>query len=137
MGEFGGDPLVPMVNRLNTIFGGLADTYREQGREYGRPSQHPPTPQHDVPDPDERAPDEPHEFGPTGRLFPRDADGPQPMAPPLGTLGEYVAHFASIEIPPLGIIFTDLFLVFSSSSSKTLVKEDSLQDLEVPVVSVS
>lgn len=90
MGEFGGDPLVPMVNRLNTIFGGLADTYREQGR----PSE---AGHHDVPDPDERAPDEPHDFGPTGRLFPRDADGPQPMAPPLGTLGEYVTHFAPIK----------------------------------------
>jgi hypothetical protein len=33
------------------------------------------------------------EFRATGRLFARDADGPQPMAPPLGTLGEYVAIF--------------------------------------------
>lgn len=82
-GDFG-DPLLPMVNRLNTIFGGLADTYREQAPSQRREPAFP----DDVPDPDERAPDEPHEFGPRSRLFPRDADRAQPMAPPIGTLGE-------------------------------------------------
>lgn len=81
-GELGGDPLMPMVNRLNTIFGGLADTYREQA-----PARRPEA-FHDVPDPEERAPDEPDEFGPRGRLFPRDANRAQQMAPPVGTLGE-------------------------------------------------
>lgn len=85
---------MPMVRRLDTIFHGLADTYRQQGRET-RQEQNMRN-YDDFPDPDEQAPDEPyepHEFGPTGRLFPRDANGPQPPAAPLGTLGEYVSPF--------------------------------------------
>lgn len=91
MDEFG-DPLMPMVRRLDTIFHGLADTYRQQGRET-RQEQNARN-YDDFPDPDEQAPDEPfepHEFGPTGRLFPRNANGPQPPAAPLGTLGEYAS----------------------------------------------
>lgn len=91
---------MPMVRRLDTIFHGLADTYRQQGQGQGQSLDRESSrqagatsalPQHDdFSDPEERAPGEPDDFGPP-RLFPRNADGPQPMAPPLGTLGEYVA----------------------------------------------
>lgn len=92
--EFG-DPLMPMVRQLDTIFHGLADTYRQQGQRQRRESTRQAgaaRPQHDdFPDPEERAPGEPNDFEPTSGLFPRNADRAQPMAPPLGTLGEYVA----------------------------------------------
>lgn len=89
-----------MVRHFDSIFRGLADT-RQQGRRESRqadPVRQPPWQQQqqspfDYPDPEERAPDEPHEFGSTGRLFPRNADGPQPPGAPLGTLGEYVTLF--------------------------------------------
>lgn len=99
MEEFG-DPWMPMVRHFDSIFHGLADT-RQQGRRESRqadPVRQRPWQQQqqqlfDSPDPEERAPDGPHEFGPTGRLSPRNADGPQPPGAPLGTLGEYVAFF--------------------------------------------
>lgn len=99
--EFG-DPLMPMVRRLDTIFHGLADTYRQQGQGQGQSLDRESSrqagatsalPQHDdFSDPEERAPGEPDDFGPP-RLFPRNADGPQPMAPPLGTLGDILELF--------------------------------------------
>lgn len=120
---------MPMVRRLDTIFHGLADTYRQQGQGQGQSlgqessrqaADMSARPQRDgFPDPEERAPGEPDDFGPP-RLFLRNADGPQPMAPPLGTLGEYVAFLFLFMLMyhPLTLI------VFLSSFSKISVKED-------------
>lgn len=71
---------MPMMRSLETIFNGLAETRRNQDRTE--------TPRQDSTEPDERPRDMPPEFGATGRLFPRDTNGPQNMAPPLSTLGE-------------------------------------------------
>ncbi|XHG02079.1 hypothetical protein AWENTII_005441 [Aspergillus wentii] len=78
--EMPGDPLMPMMRSLETIFNGLAETRRNQDRTE--------TPRQDSTEPDERPRDMPPEFGATGRLFPRDTNGPQNMAPPLSTLGD-------------------------------------------------
>ncbi|KAE8148382.1 hypothetical protein BDV25DRAFT_141854 [Aspergillus avenaceus] len=104
------DPLMPMVRGLDTIFHGLADTYRQT--EYR---------QHDQRDFDQergmgagpnlgRGPrmfSTSFDFDLDGRrgegmrsrsnpregLHPRDADSPQPMATPLGTLGDILELF--------------------------------------------
>lgn len=84
-----GDPLMPMVRSLDTIFHGLADTYRHQGRRESQ-SEDPwggGVYRHDEHEHDqERERDQ--QYGPGRRLYPRDANAPQPLAPPLGTLGE-------------------------------------------------
>lgn len=89
------DPLLPVVRSLDTIFHGLADTYRQGQNQNQNQNQNRNAPgQGNETDADEhRVRSESPEFRATGRLFARDADGPQPMAPPLGTLGEYVAIF--------------------------------------------
>lgn len=81
---------MPMVRSLDTIFHGLADTYRYQGRRnpYDEPWQGPNGEEYEREQQREREREQ--EFGPGRRLYPRDANGPQPMAPPFGTLGEYV-----------------------------------------------
>lgn len=91
------DPLIPVVRSLDTIFHGLADTYRHgqnQDQNQNQNQNRNATGQENETVADEhRARSESPEFRATGRLFARDADGPQPMAPPFGTLGEYVAIF--------------------------------------------
>ncbi|THC92049.1 hypothetical protein EYZ11_008487 [Aspergillus tanneri] len=91
------DPLMPMVRGLDTIFHGLANTYQQTSAL--RPGQESSGTQ---PRSDQRAPgvtldgsfdfDMQHE--PEG-LHPRDADGPQPMATPLRTLGDILELFRS------------------------------------------
>ncbi|RJE17698.1 RING finger domain protein [Aspergillus sclerotialis] len=84
-----GDPLMPMVRSLDTIFHGLADTYRNQGRrdpQQGDPWQN----FHGQEDHDREREEA---FGPGRRLYPRDANAPQPMAPPFGTLGDILELF--------------------------------------------
>lgn len=101
-----------MVRSLDTIFHGLADTYRHQGRRgsQGEPGQG----AFAQDDPDrEREPD----YGPGRRLYPRDANGPQPMAPPFGTLGEYVPF---LFILSHGRCDTNALIVYLTSSARTL-----------------
>ncbi|RHZ57101.1 putative RING finger domain protein [Aspergillus thermomutatus] len=87
------DPLMPVVRSLDTIFHGLAETYR-QGQPQNQTQNRSATGEGHETDLDEhRARSESPEFRATGRLFPRDADGPQPMAPPLGTLGDILELF--------------------------------------------
>lgn len=79
----GQNPFVPMmIQALDTMFQGLQETYDNQRtRAVSENPFHPDGwPEHDHPA--EEHPDPPE-------LFPRDADGPQPMPPPVG-LVEYV-----------------------------------------------
>lgn len=76
------DPLMPMVQSLDTIFRGLADTYQQQGGFYGDPGSDPWF--------DELGRERSSENG-GSRLSPRDANGPQ-TGPQVGTLGEYVPY---------------------------------------------
>lgn len=88
------DPLMPMVRTLDTIFHGLADTYQQQGRRLSRQEragEPGATSRDEFDDPEEVAPgSRPEE---RERLFPRDADGPQPMGHPLGTLTDILELF--------------------------------------------
>ncbi|KAF7125648.1 hypothetical protein CNMCM5793_001887 [Aspergillus hiratsukae] len=86
------DPLMPMVRSLDTIFHGLADTYR-QGQNNQPQDRRATGPPYETDAEEHRARSESPEFRATGRLFPRDADGPQPMAPPLNTLGDILELF--------------------------------------------
>lgn len=110
------DPLMPMVRSLDTIFHGLADTYRDQGRRESQQEEDPwggggrNTYGHDEHDRERY-----QEYRPGRRLFPRDANGPQPMAPPVGTLGEYVSYFLSRVML--------MSLAYSSSSARTSTVE--------------
>ncbi|PYH87375.1 hypothetical protein BO71DRAFT_188920 [Aspergillus ellipticus CBS 707.79] len=97
------DPMMPMVQGLDSIFHGLATTYRQQPR--------PPT---SVPSSNPTSPTSPPDRGRTlgtyefdldaeGRtpgsqepgLHPRDANGPQPVNNPLRTLGDILELFRS------------------------------------------
>lgn len=89
-----GDPLMPMVRSLDTIFHGLADTYRNQGRRDSE--QDDPWQNFQGQEGHDREREE--TFGPGRRLYPRDANAPQPMAPPFGTLGEYVLSTRSTPL---------------------------------------
>ncbi|GLA35796.1 hypothetical protein AnigIFM63309_001177 [Aspergillus niger] len=91
------DPLMPMVQGLDSIFHGLASTYRQQNRPGGQA----------------QAPGSDRDRGRTlgsfafdieaegrtgtqaGGLHPRDADGPQPVNNPLRTLGDILELFRS------------------------------------------
>lgn len=91
-GGFPEDPLLPIVRTLDTIFHGLADTYRQQGRRPAAGSQRQgdrDTPMRDEWDDPEEVEPEPGPWGREG-LYPRDANGPQPMGHPVGSLNEYV-----------------------------------------------
>jgi hypothetical protein len=102
---------MPMVRGLDSIFHGLADTYRQteyrqpgdrdaaqgQGMGAGQNRERSPgrgprvfrsTFDMDLNTRSEGSMGS--EFHTAGGLHPRDADGPQPMATPLRTLGEYV-----------------------------------------------
>jgi E3 ubiquitin-protein ligase RNF115/126 len=107
------DPLMPMVRSLDTIFHGLADTYR-QGQNNQTQDRRAPGPGTETDAEEYRTRSESPEFRATGRLFPRDADGPQPMAPPLNTLGEYVPYF-----PGPALVHADL-VVSSNCFAPTL-----------------
>lgn len=79
------DPLMPVMRSLDTIFNGLANTYRQQGGGETRAASEGPQNQGD--ESREGTP----AFAATGRLFPRDAEGPQPMNRSVDSLNEYVA----------------------------------------------
>ncbi|KAL4887838.1 hypothetical protein BDV59DRAFT_196949 [Aspergillus ambiguus] len=110
------DPLMPMVRGLDTIFNGLAETYRQAGeyRQMGNRvrAQHRDQPPTDAPSDSSTAPQQGprvwqgsfgftlggnggarSEYHTTGGLHPRDADGPQPMDTPLRTLGDVLELF--------------------------------------------
>ncbi|OOF99451.1 hypothetical protein ASPCADRAFT_203217 [Aspergillus carbonarius ITEM 5010] len=90
------DPLMPMVQGLDSIFNGLASTYRQQNTAGSTSSQ-----------PHIRDRDRGRTLGSfefdieaDGRrqddgLHPRDADGPQPLNNPLRTLGDILELFRS------------------------------------------
>lgn len=127
---------MPMVRSLDTIFNGLANTYLQQGRVGGRPLNE------GFDDTEERtregtpgfaAPG----FSATGRLFPRDADGPQPMTRSVDTLGEYVSflchpcYFHGATVLPDEIILNIFVsIVFLISFKRTLMElADGLEEV--------
>lgn len=121
------DPLMPMVRGLDTIFHGLADTYRQT--EYRQPNERDSSPglwrtdrqnqgfgpngsriystSFDIDMNTRSNGGVGSEFHTTGGLHPRDADGPQPMGTPLRTLGEYVLSLGCGEIEKV----TDLYSI--------------------------
>lgn len=110
---------MPMVHSLDTIFRGLADTYQYQGRG-GRQGEDPwgdfdGRDQHDQDHDEQRY----QQYGPGRRLYPRDANAPQPMAPPFGTLGEYV-HAAFTHLKRVTVLTT---LVYLNSFARTSAAE--------------
>ncbi|PWY89530.1 hypothetical protein BO94DRAFT_594138 [Aspergillus sclerotioniger CBS 115572] len=90
------DPLMPMVQGLDSIFNGLANTYRQQNPP-GSTSSQPHTPDRDRGrtlgsfefdiEADGRGQDD--------GLHPRNADGPQPLNNPLRTLSDILELFRS------------------------------------------
>lgn len=108
---------MPMVRSLDTIFHGLADTYQHQGRRYPQPGE----PWQNFPGQDDHDRQREEAFGPGRRLYPRDANAPQPMAPPFGTLGEYV--LSSFPIIHRSKTMLMRFIVYLNSFAQTLVME--------------
>lgn len=104
-GPFPNDPLMPV---MRSIFNNMAIPYRQQhvgAHPVGEGFQpQPPGPGY----PGDRNQDQPPPpFAATGRLFPRDADHPQPMVHPVDGLGEYVGFlsFHSSSFAPLFKLF--------------------------------
>ncbi|KAF7585241.1 hypothetical protein BBP40_011600 [Aspergillus hancockii] len=111
------DPLIPMVRGLDSIFHGLADTYRQteyrqpgdrdaaQGQGQGQGMDGGQNQAHGLQGPREfrstfdidlnprNEGTMGSEFHTAGGLHPRDADGPQPMGTPLRTLGDILELF--------------------------------------------
>lgn len=117
---------MPMMRSLDTIFNGLANTYRQQGSGETRAVSESPQDQGD--ESREGTP----AFAATGRLFPRDAEGPQPMNRSVDSLNEYVA----LSFPMIPIhggyslcMLTASTIVFLNSSGLILV--DLAGQLEV------
>ncbi|BDD60886.1 hypothetical protein MAP00_005976 [Monascus purpureus] len=81
------DPLMPVMRSLDTIFNGLANTYRQQGGGETRAASEGPQNQGD--ESREGTP----AFAATGRLFPRDAEGPQPMNRSVDSLNDILELF--------------------------------------------
>ena len=88
------DPLLPLLRNFDTIFHGIANTYNQQGpgpRRTGNPGIASNTPPVGPAESNPTGNGGRNTFTATGRLWPRDANNPQPDAQPFENMNEY-AH---------------------------------------------
>ncbi|KAL2008620.1 hypothetical protein VTN00DRAFT_6814 [Thermoascus crustaceus] len=97
-GGFPDHPLLPMLQNFDSIFRGLMDPMDHEHRDTRRTDREPSW----GPESGERGPGGNDAFTASGRLWPRDADHPQPMAHPLGSINDILELFRT-DLGPEGM----------------------------------